>query len=242
MIFSNQIALPELRVSAEAAARLRQEVDKLPGWTLDEEQAQILGLLASGALYPLRGYMTRAEADSVARDGVLPGGHVWPVPVTLRVTPSFAKRVQPGEDIGLWRRGRVIAIVSVTDHWSANADAVQLGGRVKVLELPGSPENPAPNRLRALWAECGNRPVVASCEADLGSDARSGVLTIADATNPDACAHHLPLPRFLARAADRDRRILTAILARNLGATHLAAADAAGIEPVIAALGLAVTD
>ena len=47
-----------------------------------------LELLLSGA-YPLTGFMTRAEAESVADTGTLPDGRPWPVPVTLEVPESL---------------------------------------------------------------------------------------------------------------------------------------------------------
>ena len=56
-------------MTAEAPAGLSADVTGLPAWTLDESQLGDLELLLSGALPPLRGFMTAAEADSVTAAG-----------------------------------------------------------------------------------------------------------------------------------------------------------------------------
>ncbi len=49
----------EVNVTAEAPAGLSADLAGLPSWTLDEGQLGDLELLLSGALPPLRGFMSR---------------------------------------------------------------------------------------------------------------------------------------------------------------------------------------
>ena len=236
MQFSNRIAIPQLFVSDAAADKLRDEAQKLPGWNLCGEQGQILRLLICGGLFPLRGYMSQAEAQAVAATGTLPGGHVWPCPITLRITPDFSAGVEPGQDIALWLDGLVVAILSVTDSWVMEGDP-HLGGRIK--GLPMRDGRTTPNDLRAIWDRIGADRVVAGSDLrDLPADAPAILMTDAGripATLPEL-VQGFALPLFDAQ----DRPMMRAIIARNAGATHLAARDAAGIADALADLGLSV--
>ncbi|MFC4561974.1 adenylyl-sulfate kinase [Nocardiopsis mangrovi] len=60
-----------------------------PVFAPDQVGLAHLEAILSGA-YPLAGFMTEAEAASVARHGRLPGGTPWPVPVTLAVPAELA--------------------------------------------------------------------------------------------------------------------------------------------------------
>jgi sulfate adenylyltransferase len=81
-------------VTAERAAGLMTGLAGLPAWTLGEYQLADLEMLLSGAFAPLTGFMSAADAASVAERGVLTDGTAWPVPVTLDV-PEAA--VPPGQ-------------------------------------------------------------------------------------------------------------------------------------------------
>ncbi len=81
-------------MTAEAAAGLMPGLAGLPAWTLGEYQLADLEMLLSGAFAPLTGFMSAADAASVAERGALSDGTAWPVPVTLEV-PEAA--VPPGQ-------------------------------------------------------------------------------------------------------------------------------------------------
>lgn len=152
MTQAHQMPVPELYVSAEAAAALQAGAARLPAWRLDSHQAGELGLLMNGGFAPLRGYMTRADHDVVAQGAVLP----WPAPLALQVDADFAARVQPGDDIALRDRHGELAVMSVTDAWG---DPVLLGGKVKGLRRPAGAMTP--NHLRALFRDRGADRVLA---------------------------------------------------------------------------------
>jgi ATP sulfurylase len=64
---------------------LPAELAEWPACALDEAQLGDLELLTSEAFAPLRGFMTAADAASVAERGLLIDGTPWPVPVTFEV-------------------------------------------------------------------------------------------------------------------------------------------------------------
>ncbi len=73
-----------------------------------------LELILSGA-YPLPGFMTRAEAGSVADRGRLPDGRTWPVPVTLEVPAELVGQ----ESLTLTDlEGAPLAELTVREHWN----------------------------------------------------------------------------------------------------------------------------
>ena len=73
-------------VSGDAAAALAEEAASLPRVRMTEKQTADLDMIASGALSPLTGFMTRADYDPVVRSMHLDNGLPWSLPVTLSVT------------------------------------------------------------------------------------------------------------------------------------------------------------
>jgi sulfate adenylyltransferase len=119
----------EVNVTAEAPAGLSADIIGLPAWTLDESQLGDLELLLSGALPPLHGFMTAAEADSVTASGRLPDGTPWPVPVTFEV-PASAIKPDAGRLLLQDPEGTPLAVLDITDRAFAAPDLVRLGGPV----------------------------------------------------------------------------------------------------------------
>jgi sulfate adenylyltransferase len=119
----------EVNVTAEAPAGLSADIIGLPAWTLDESQLGDLELLLSGALPPLHGFMTAAEADSVTASGRLPDGTPWPVPVTLEV---LASAIKPDASRLLLQdpEGTPLAVLDIRDRTFTAPDRVRLGGPV----------------------------------------------------------------------------------------------------------------
>src|SRR5205814_3671563 len=122
-----------------------------------------LELLLSGGFSPLRGFMNRAEYESVCQNMQLPDGPIWPMPITLDVSEEFAKRLKPGSSKIALRdaEGVMLAVLHVEDVWQpdrkAEAQAVlgttstmhpgvdyllnrahdwYVGGRIEALQLP----------------------------------------------------------------------------------------------------------
>jgi sulfate adenylyltransferase len=118
-----------VNVTAEASAGLSADITGLPAWTLDEGQLGDLELLLSGALAPLRGFMSPAEVDSVTAEGRLPDGTAWPVPVTFEV-PASAIKPDATRLLLQDPEGTPLAVLEITDRLPALPDLVRLGGPV----------------------------------------------------------------------------------------------------------------
>ena len=187
----NHSPIPELYVNADTAAKLKPEAGGMPSWDLTQRQLCDLELLMNGGFHPLRGFMGRADYDGVVADMRLTDGTLWPMPVTLDVSESFAASVEPGTDIALRdHEGVILAILSISDKWvpdkareaegvfgaddSAHpavnylhniAGPVYLGGAITGLQPPVHYDFRArratPNELRALWRKLNWRRIVA---------------------------------------------------------------------------------
>ncbi|MGR3198149.1 MAG: adenylyltransferase, partial [Paracoccus sp. (in: a-proteobacteria)] len=121
MTHPNQTPIPELYVSADAAAALKDEAGAMPSWDLTPRQLCDLELLMNGGFNPLKGFLTQADYDGVVNDMRLTSGALWPMPINLDVSEKFAEGLEPGTDIALRdQEGVILAIMSVTDKWTPN--------------------------------------------------------------------------------------------------------------------------
>ncbi|RJE85348.1 bifunctional sulfate adenylyltransferase/adenylylsulfate kinase [Paracoccus onubensis] len=223
----NQIPIPELFVSPEAAEKLTEEGTKLPRWVLSEQQASDLELLMNGGFFPLRGFMTQADCDTVTRDGSLTSGAVWPLPVTLDVDEDFAGRIEPGDDIALSDGPDLLAIMSVTDHWQSDG-VTHLGGKVKGLRPPAKAGD-TPNQLRRMFRQTGWEDVTALYNGDGLADIQGPamlILPVADQVEDRAAPFirdniYIARIRLFARAENEAMVALREIVGRNHGATRV---------------------
>jgi sulfate adenylyltransferase len=187
----NQTPIPELYVSAESAAALKDEAGNMVSWDLTPRQICDLELLMNGGFNPLKGFLTEADYNGVVNEMRLESGALWPMPINLDVSEKFAEGLEPGTDIALRdQEGVILAIMSVTDKWVPNksleaekvfgaddlahpavnylhntAGPVYLGGPVKGLQIPTHYDFRArrntPNELRAFFKKLGWNRVVA---------------------------------------------------------------------------------
>jgi sulfate adenylyltransferase len=88
--------LCELIAVPERIKELKSLSKDWPSWDLTTRQVCDLELLLSGGFSPLRGFMNRAEYESVCQNMQLPDGPIWPMPITLDISEEFAKRLKPG--------------------------------------------------------------------------------------------------------------------------------------------------
>jgi sulfate adenylyltransferase len=181
----------ELLVGAERRAELQRASLDWPSWDLTQRQLCDLELLLNGGFAPLRGFMTRAEHEGVCQKMRLPGGALWPIPITLDVSEDVAGRLQRGGRLPLRDpEGVMLAVLTVEDLWApdrqAEAQAVfgsldrahpgvdyllgrtqpmAVGGRLEGLQLPSHYDfvrlRHTPSQLRAVFAQLGWRRVVA---------------------------------------------------------------------------------
>lgn len=97
---------------------LRKEALDLHYFDLCPRQLSDLELLLNRGFYPLGGYLTEQEYNSVIDSMRLPGGEIWPMPITLDVNEKFAAGLKRGERVALNdQEGFLLAILTVEDIW-----------------------------------------------------------------------------------------------------------------------------
>lgn len=114
----NLMAVPDQR---EALRRV--SIDFL---SIDLEYRQIcdLELLLNGGYSPLKGFMGRADYESVLKGMTLADGTFWPVPVTLDVDAKTAASLTTGSRIALRDlEGFMLAVLTVSDIWEVDKQA-----------------------------------------------------------------------------------------------------------------------
>ncbi len=175
---------------AEAAAE-KQAARDYPSWDLTERQLCDIELLLNGAFSPLEGFLDEADYRAVVEGMRLESGVLWPIPITLDVSESFAEGLERGQPIALRDlEGVVVATLTVGDvyrpdkvaeakgvygsadeahpavHYLNNiAHQVYVGGRLKGIEPPVHYDfkhlRDGPGELRARFKKLGWRKVVA---------------------------------------------------------------------------------
>jgi len=191
MQLPNLIPIPELYVSYESAQKLKLDAAELPSWDLTPRQICDLELLMNGGFNPLKGFLDKADYESVVDDIRLANGTLWPMPITLDISQEFADAIEPGQDIALRdQEGVILAIMSVSDKWTPDkaheaakvygaddsahpavnylhntAGPVYLGGPITGIQQPVHYDfrgrRDTPNELRAFFRKLGWRRVVA---------------------------------------------------------------------------------
>ncbi len=190
-MLANLAPIPELYVSHDSAQKLKAEAAGLKSHDLTPRQICDLELLMNGGFYPLKGFLSEEDYDSVVERMRLADGTLWPIPITLDVSEEFAQSVEIGEDIALRdQEGVILATMTVTDRWVPDkareaekvfgaddvahpavnylhnpAGKVYLGGPVVGIQPPVHYDFKArrdtPNELRALFRKLGWRRIVA---------------------------------------------------------------------------------
>ncbi|GBE09520.1 putative bifunctional SAT/APS kinase [bacterium BMS3Bbin12] len=180
-----QLAAPE------SVERLKGEARAIRAVVLSPRQISDLDLLLNGGFSPLRGFLGRADYESVLDTMRLESGLLWPIPVTLDVPDALAEGLTAGERLALQDpEGFTHALLSVGDVWRPDkrreAEAVYgttsdahpgvrylyeqvhdtyVGGPVEGIEPPAHYdfENlwDTPEKLRRLFARLGWRQVLA---------------------------------------------------------------------------------
>ncbi|HAU36142.1 MAG TPA: adenylyltransferase [Phycisphaerales bacterium] len=131
--------LVDLMVAPERAAELKRHCRDWPSWNLTPRQLCDLELMMNGGFSPLRGFLSRADYDSVCAKMRLANDVLWPIPVTLDVKEELARRLQRGSKLALRDlEGYVLAVLTVQDVWQPDrqAEAEQVFGT-------SNPEHPA---------------------------------------------------------------------------------------------------
>jgi len=110
--------LVDLMATPERKTELRSESRDWVSWDLSARQLCDLELLLSGGFSPLRGFMGKADYESVCTNMRLANGALWPMPITLDVTEDFAREVKPGKSVALRDpEGVMLAALKVEEIW-----------------------------------------------------------------------------------------------------------------------------
>jgi sulfate adenylyltransferase len=131
-------ALVERLVPEEEEGALAARAERLPGLVLDARELADLELLATGAASPLRGFLGRADYESVLERMRLADGTVWPIPFTLATSPERAHALAGAGELALRDpKGRLWGTLKVTDRFVR--DPLREARAVYGTEDPGHP-------------------------------------------------------------------------------------------------------
>ncbi|MCU1463991.1 MAG: sat cysC [Acidimicrobiales bacterium] len=183
--------LVDLLVTDDRAGDLKKQSADWPSWDLTPRQLCDLELLTTGGFSPLRGFLGRADYESVRDSMRLADGTLWPIPVTLDVSEEFAEGLATGTTVALRdAEGVMLAALHVSDVWRPDLDAeaaavygttdaghpavgylrnqsgpVYVGGEIEALQAPLHYDyrdlRHTPAELRAVFGRDGWRSVVA---------------------------------------------------------------------------------
>jgi sulfate adenylyltransferase len=183
--------LVDLTVSPKRAAEIKDQSRDWPSWDLTPRQICDLELICNGGFSPLKGFMRKADYESVCDKMRLADGTLWPMPITLDISKEFAEKLKPGTNVALRdAEGVMLAVITVDDIWEPNREAeakkvfgttdlthpavsylmnqskpIYIGGPVECLQLPLHYDykslRHAPAQLREEFAKRGWRKVVA---------------------------------------------------------------------------------
>jgi sulfate adenylyltransferase len=116
--------LKELYLGESAADQEKLLAREYTSLNLSERQLCDLELILNGAFSPLEGFLCRQDYESVVEKMRLTSGLLWPIPVTLDVTPAQAEKISLGESLALRDpEGVVLATLTVEDIWEPDKAA-----------------------------------------------------------------------------------------------------------------------
>jgi sulfate adenylyltransferase len=98
---SNSTPVPELYVGYDRLQKAKIEAAELTSWDLTPRQICDLELLMNGGFYPLKGFLTEGDYNSVVEYMRLENGKLWPMPITLDVSQEFSDSLKIGQNIAL---------------------------------------------------------------------------------------------------------------------------------------------
>jgi sulfate adenylyltransferase len=116
--------LNELYLGERAADEERIRARDFHSWDLTARQLCDIELILNGAFSPLEGFLDRAQYERVLVDMRLSSGLLWPIPITLDVSRTFADSLAIGDSIALRdAEGVLIATLEISDMWEPDKQA-----------------------------------------------------------------------------------------------------------------------
>ncbi len=105
-------------VASAEALLLQERLGTLPSWTLTPRQLCDVELLLNGGFSPLNGFLSQADYEHVVDQMRLADGTLWPMPIVLDVSQSFADKCALGQSIALHdAEGMLIALLKLSSLW-----------------------------------------------------------------------------------------------------------------------------
>jgi len=102
---------------------LKEQTKKLTSWDLTDRQICDIEMLLNGAFSPLEGFLNEADYHTVLNDMKLANNQLWPVPITLDVSKSFANSIALNENIALRDpEGVLIATMEIESIWQPDKE------------------------------------------------------------------------------------------------------------------------
>jgi len=115
--------LVDLLVDEDRAAALHAQAKTSPSWDLTPRQLCDLELLLCGGFSPLRGFMGKADYESVRDAMRLTDGNIWPMPIVLDVPEEFGKTLNKGSFLCLRDpEGVMLAGLTIDEVWQPDRE------------------------------------------------------------------------------------------------------------------------
>lgn len=107
----------------EEKKELLEKVKYLPKVIVGNRYIGHCEMIAIGGYSPLRGFMSKEEAESVIKDIRLPSGLVWSIPILLPISEDLWEKVKIGDEVAIYDFSeRPIAIIVVEDKFTLDLD------------------------------------------------------------------------------------------------------------------------
>lgn len=91
---------------------------------LSHRQLCDLECILNGTFAPLKGFLEFDDYESVCKTMRLSNGTLWPMPITLDVSETFAEHIQLGEQIVLTNEENTpLALMTINSKWQPNKNA-----------------------------------------------------------------------------------------------------------------------
>ena len=92
-------------MGSEERQKAQQELPKWPQVVLAADMVSEVQNIARGVFSPLEGFLGQAQLESIVREGRLPDGLPWTIPILLAVDGEQADRLEEGQPLALMGPG-----------------------------------------------------------------------------------------------------------------------------------------
>lgn len=102
--------------ASDAGSKLAREAAGVPRITLSGKQACDLEMIAIGAFSPLKGFVGKADFESICKDMRLANGTIWPIPITLAIDDATKSQLKVGGRAALYHGdGTLLATMAIEE-------------------------------------------------------------------------------------------------------------------------------